>query len=50
MARRVAQSEIPLEEVNENEGLVAVTKDDAVLFVHPTCLEDHIAHDWLPVV
>jgi hypothetical protein len=46
---RVKKSEIPPEVAEENEGLVPVTKDGEVLFVHPSCVEAHKSVDWLPV-
>lgn len=46
MAQRVKKEEISQEEINENEGLVPMTKDGAVLFVNPACIEAHKALDW----
>jgi len=48
---RVKKSEIPVEvmDENENEGLIPVSKDGEVLFVHPSCVEAHKACDWLQV-
>ncbi len=49
MARRITKAELPPLLPEEDEGLVPVTKDGEVLFVHPTTVEAHKAADWLPV-
>lgn len=45
-AEEVAQvaSEAP-----ENAGLVPMEKDGVILWVHPTCVENHEALDWAKV-
>ena len=47
MAKRIKLADLP-PAPPEDEGLVPVTKDGEVLYVHPLCVEAHKACDWLP--